>query len=131
MNKVLTLIGLFNFADWIIALFIAGTTWRIEGRAGDRRRPILAVGLSVFFAGFALVRFLDFVNLVMHGEELRRCLGLIPTSFNVTATMAGALRTLLLCFTWYAVSLEVRDRRGILSGNVIRNWMARMFSKLR
>lgn len=129
MRSVLTLIQLFNFADWIIALFISGTAARIQGK--DGRRTPLAVGLAIFFGLIALIRVCEFVNLVVHAESLRSCLGLIPGGFNRNAVLISATKTLAFIFCWFCVTMEARERRGALSGNVIRNFLTRWFDKLR
>lgn len=129
MKNALTLVQLFNLCDWVIALFIAGTVGRIEGK--DGRRTFLAVGLGLFFLAYGGVRFGEFVNLVFHREELRGCLGLVSESFNTKATILAGLKTTALLFTWFAVSVEKTQRAGILSGNVIRGFLIRVFEKLR
>ena len=129
MNKVLTLIQLFNFADWIIALFIAGTAARIQGR--DGRRTSLAVALAVFFGAFGLIRVCEFVNLVFHSESLRACIGMVATRFSRNSVIISGVKTTALLFCWFGVTQEMRDRQGLLSGNVIRNFLTRWFDKLR
>jgi len=129
MKLALSLIGLFNFCDWVIALFIAGTAARIEGK--DGRRTFLAVGLMLFFTAFALVRLGEFVNVLGSAEWLSSLFRSAPRRFSIPATLLSACKTSALLFTWFAVSIERRDRQGLLSGNVIRHAMIRIFEKLR
>lgn len=142
MRSLFALVQLFTFADWIIAAFISGTAARIQGRkvklvdgevvmVPDGRRTPLAVGLGVFFAAFALIRIGGFVNLVNHAESLRAIWDQVPRNFRVGELVIAAAKTASLLFCWFAVTIEVRERKGITSGNVIRNWLARWFDRLR
>lgn len=135
MRSALTLIQILNFADWIIAAFIAGTAVKIEGRdatgKSTGKRTALAVGLAVFFTCFALWRLSELVNLVAFGADLRACLGLVPEEFNRNLVLISGAKTATFLFCWFAVTLEVRERKGITSGNVIRNFLARQFEKLK
>ena len=127
--KWIQLIALFNFCDWVIALFIAGTMARVEGR--DGRRTFLAVGLAVFFLGFALIRLGEFVNLIQYRDEIHTILGQVPPRYTVQQIVLGSMKTLALLCTWMAVTAERRERLGMLSGNIVRHAIVKLFEKLR
>lgn len=129
IRTLLSIIGIFNFCDWIVALFIAGTAWRIEGK--DGRRTFLAVGLSVFFASYGVVRLLEFINYVSYQDDFARILAIVPSGYTTIAALISALKTLTLVFCWFAVSLEKRERKGMLSGNTIRNKLMKWLERLR
>ncbi len=129
IETLITLIQLFNLCDWVIALFIAGTAARVEAR--DGKRSFLAVGLGIFFLGFALIRCGEFVNFVFFREPIIELLKAVPQRYTYQATLLSFGKTLTLLFCWFAVSVERRQRKGILSANVIRNWMTKQFEKLR
>lgn len=135
MSKTLTFISILNLADWIIALFIAGTSARIQARDKQgnvlQRRTPLAVALAIFFLVFGTIRLAELLNLIVHAEELRSCVGLVSDGFNLTAIFISSAKTLAFLFCWFGVTMELRERKGILSGNVIRNFLTRWFDKLR
>lgn len=135
MRSLLTLVQLFTFIDWVIAAFISGTAAKIQGRDkhgnSSGRRTALAVGLAVFFAGMALLRIAEFVLGGAHVDELRRLMAQLPLSFRAGIVIIAAGKTLAFLFCWFAVTMEVRDRKGIASGYIIRNTLAKWFEKLK
>lgn len=142
MRSALTFVSLLNFADWIIAAFISGAAAKIEGRVPEvvdgevtyrltGKRTPLAVGLAIFFGAFAILRLLEFVNGITYREEIRQVLSQIPSGFRTGSSLMASGKTLSLLFCWFAITLERRERQGIISGNIIRNFLVRWFDKLR
>lgn len=140
MRVLLSLLQLFNLCDWVIALFIAGSASRIDTRVVIREdgtlervdgRPLIAIGISLFCYWFAFNRLGEFFNLIVYGENLGACLGLLPQGFSVALVLFGFSKTLALLFLWFVVNMEQRQRKGILSGNVIRAALARLLNRLR
>lgn len=133
-QKILALVSLFNFCDWVIAFFIAGTAAKVnvvDETGGTERRTFLAVGIMLFFTGFAVVRLADFLNQVMFLEEITAIVKQVPQRYTIQYALIGMARTICLLFFWFAVSVENRKRKGLLSGNVIRGKMIEVFEKLR
>ena len=135
MRSLFTLVQLFTFIDWVIAAFISGTAAKIEGRDKDGKptgkRTALAVGLATFFAGMSLLRIVEFLVGSYYVDALRFVMNQLPQGFKVALVGLAAGKTIVFLFCWFAVTMEVRERKGIASGYVIRNTLAKLFERFK
>ena len=69
--------------------------------------------------------------MIYHADSIRAVLAQVPQGYTRNAALIAGAKTLTLLFCWFAVTMEVRERKGIASGNVIRNFLVRQFEKLK
>lgn len=124
MKFALNLIQLFTLSDFVIAALTAGSTWRTRGR--DGRRSLLAVGLAIFFAGFAITKVAEFCIFIYYREAISKCLGLIPQGYSTGVALSSGAKTVALWFAWFAVTNSNRDQQGH-----IRRWLSSALDRLR